>query len=277
MIDILEHAALLLEKLRSARPLVHHITNYVTVNDCANMTLAVGGSPVMADAVEEAAEIAGISSALVINMGTPNARTVESMLAAGRAANIRGIPVIFDPVGAGASAYRNDTAAKIAGCVRCAVIRGNVSEIRHLAGEDASTRGVDASVADTSRDGDSVVRIALKTAGIYRSVVAVTGASDFLTDGERVFRVDNGHPALGSITGSGCMCTSIIGAFCGAGDAPLADAISGVLAMGIAGEMAFAASGAFGLGSFRAALFDAAGKLSGDMIRSKGRVEEITP
>lgn len=277
MTDIPKHAAQLLEKLRNTRPLVHHITNYVTVNDCANMTLAIGGSPVMADAIEEAAEIAGISSALVLNIGTPNARIVESMLDAGRAANAHGIPVIFDPVGAGASAYRNGTASKIAKNVHCAVIRGNVSEIRHLAGENASTRGVDASIADILPGGESAARIAIKAAEIFQSVVAVTGPSDFITDGERVFRIDNGHPALASITGSGCMCTSMVGAFCGSGSLPLPDAVSGVLAMGVLGEIAFDTSCALGLGSFRAALFDAAGKLCGDTILRRARVEEVTP
>ena len=146
--------------VREECPLVHCITNYVTVNDVANAVLAIGASPIMADDINEAADIASIASALVINMGTLNQRTVDSMLAAAKAANKKGIPVVFDPVGAGASAFRNDTAKKIMDNVRISILRGNLSEMSFMAGLEVSTKGVDTSAKDEKNDPVSVAKAA---------------------------------------------------------------------------------------------------------------------
>lgn len=273
--SIILKAADLLNKVRQSKPLIHHITNYVTVNDCANVTLAIGASPIMADAIEEAAEISAMSSTLVLNIGTLNHQATESMLAAGKQANESGIPVVFDPVGASASVFRNQTAEKILVQVKCSVIRGNISEIRYLAGVAASAKGVDASETDMS--GDIAVRIetAKSLAQKLGCTVAITGATDILSDGVRTICIDNGHEKLGSITGTGCMCTSLIGSFCGAGSDYLLATVAGVLSMGVAGELAFEKAGQNGLGSYHAALIDEIGKLSAETICGRAQLYEI--
>lgn len=181
--SIIESCAKAADKVRDICPLVHCITNYVTVNDVANCILAIGASPIMADDIAEAADITSISKALVINMGTLNARTVESMVAAGKKANELGVPVVFDPVGAGASNFRNETAKRILENVKISILRGNLSEMSYLAGLEVSTKGVDTSEADEKND---PVSVAKKTAAKYNCVAAITGAVDTITDGKRV-------------------------------------------------------------------------------------------
>ena len=170
---LIEIAAGRLETLRKVVPLVHCITNYVTVNDVANVLLAIGGSPIMADEAEEVEDIVALSSALVLNMGTLNRRTIGSMLAAGKRANELGVPVVFDPVGAGASDLRNRTARELLSQVKLTVLRGNLSELSFVAGLSASTRGVDSSLADQDKDGAQVARAVARR---YGCVAAVTGA-----------------------------------------------------------------------------------------------------
>jgi len=247
----------LLQKVRESKPLVHHITNYVTVNDCANVTLEIGASPVMADAIGEAADIASIASSLVLNMGTLNERTISSMIAAGEAANKKGIPVVFDPVGAGASKLRNDTAEMITSKIKLSVLRGNISEIRFVAGFCSQTKGVDASDSDITGAEDAG-QIAKDLAKKLGCVVVISGAVDVVSDGKKVVLIENGHPMLANQTGTGCMCSSLIGSFCGAEPAdPFAASVSAMLCMSIAGEIAFKKAGQSGNGSFRAALHDA--------------------
>lgn len=273
--SIMLKAADLLNEVRRSKPLIHHITNYVTVNDCANVTLAIGASPIMADAIEEAAEIISISSALVLNIGTLNHQTIESMLAAGKQANESGIPVVFDPVGAGASVFRNQTAEKIFTQVGCSVIRGNISEIRYLAGAAASTKGVDASETDISGNIAIGIETAKSLAQKSGCMVAITGATDILSDGVRTICIDNGHEKLGLITGTGCMCTSLIGSFCGAGSDYLLATVAGILSMGVAGELAFEKAGQNGLGSYHAALVDEIGNLSAETICGRAKLYEV--
>ena len=271
---ITEKIAELFSEIRAKKPLVHHITNYVTVNDCANITLAIGASPVMADAPEEAADIARIASALVLNMGTLNARTVASMLAAGKAANEAGVPVVFDPVGAGASAFRNQTAARILNEVKISVLRGNISEIRFLAGLRAETKGVDAAESDM-RGTASSVALAKELAARLGCVIAITGAVDVVSDGEKTVFIQNGHPKLSELTGTGCMCSSLIGSFCGtAPHIPLEATIAALLSMGIAGEIAYEAAGLRGNGSFRAALHDAMSLMNAEIITRRAQLYE---
>lgn len=269
-----EQYACLVETVRAVKPLIHHITNYVTVNDCANITLAIGASPVMADALEEAADIARISSALVLNMGTLNERTIPSMLAAGKAANEAGVPVVFDPVGVGASTLRNNTAARILDDVKIAVLRGNISEVRFLAGIASQTKGVDASESDL-QSGDAAVSVAKPLAARLGCVVAITGAVDVVSDGVKTVCIRNGHPRLSAITGTGCMCSSLMGSFCGAAPDRLLEAtVSALLTMGIAGELAEEHAGHCGNGGFRAALHDTVSRMDADIIIRRAKLYE---
>lgn len=268
-------AALALEAVRAKRPLVHHITNYVTVNDCANIVLAIGASPLMADALSEAEDIVAIASALVLNIGTLNERTVESMLAAGKKANALGIPVVFDPVGAGASPFRNRVTEDIVKNIRLSVLRGNMSEIRFVAGLSATGKGVDASDSDMARGLDEGIDMATGLAKNLKAVVAVTGAIDIVSDGQRTVTLENGHKRLSDITGTGCMATALIGAFLGANEDPLLAASAALLSMGIAGELAYEEAGMMGTGSYRVALIDAISLLNGKTLAGRARINEV--
>lgn len=257
-----------LDQIRAKKPLIHHITNYVTVNDCANMTLAVGASPVMADDIDEVREMVAFAGALVLNIGTLNARTLASMLAAGQTAKKRGIPVVFDPVGAGATQLRLTAAKQIIDCVRPTVIRGNLSEIKILAGLAAEIKGVD-SVADET---DSLA-VAQKMANALDCVVAITGREDVVVQNERICRIQNGHARLAQVTGTGCMATSLIGSFCAAADDPFCAAVAGITVMGLAGEIAVASlREGEGIGTFRMRLFDAVEAMTPEIIRKKGKI-----
>ena len=229
------------ENVRQKSPLIHNITNYVTVNDCANMLLACGGSPIMADDPEDAVEITAICGGLNINIGTLNQRTIPAMLAAGKRANELGHPVVLDPVGAGASTLRTDTALRLLNEVKFAVIRGNISEIKTLALGSGTTKGVDADVADkvTEDNLDGTVAFAKDFARRIGAVVAVTGAIDIVTDGERAFCIRNGRPEMASITGTGCQLSVLTAAFVTANpDCPLEATAAAVCAMGLCGEIA---------------------------------------
>lgn len=266
-----------LNSLREKKPLVHHITNYVTVNDCANITLAIGASPVMADDINEVCDMVSLSSSLVINIGTLNSRTVESMIAAGKIANELNIPVILDPVGAGATAYRTDTARRIMDEVKLAVIRGNLSEIKTLYGIKTQTKGVDTAESIYS-GGDKLIEaknIAKDFANKISTVVAITGAVDIVTDGKIVYSVENGHEIMSKVTGTGCMCTSLIGSYLGAGDDNLTAALAGVVSMGIAGEVAYERLDKHeGTGSLRINIIDAIYILSEEIIIKRGKINE---
>lgn len=260
-----------IENVRQKNPLVHHITNYVTVNDCANACLAVGASPVMADAIDEASDMTKISSALVLNIGTLNVTKVESMMAAGREANALGIPVVFDPVGCGATPFRNRMAQELMENVHMSVIRGNISEILSLGGEKVKTKGVDAGEADAA----TAVSVAKVLAKHWQSVVVISGAIDVITDGDRVIYIKNGCPEMSAITGSGCMCTTLIGAFCGANAQNLTEAAAAAMAtMGLAGERAWQAYGAQGLGHFHMGLIDELGTMTGKRLEEGAIYEE---
>ncbi len=265
-----------LDKVREVKPLVHHITNYVTVNDCANVVLAAGGSPIMADDIEEVEDIVSISSALVLNIGTLNSRTISSSLSAGKKANAVGIPVVFDPVGAGASGLRNRTTERILSEVKVDVLRGNMSEIRFVAGLGSDTKGVEASEADQRLGLEAVVDVAKNVAKQHDCIVAITGATDVVTDGTRVLLVENGSEHMGNVTGTGCMCTSLVGAFCGAAceQNHLIAVAGGVLLMGLSGEIAYEKAGSAGYGAFRTAIIDAVSRASREVLTKRGRVHE---
>ena len=258
--------------LREKVPLVHNITNYVTVNDCANALLAIGASPIMADDIAEAADISAVSSALVLNIGTLNQRTVASMLAAGKRANELGIPVVFDPVGAGASKLRNDATREILEQVRLTVLRGNISEVSFVAGLAVSTKGVDASEADGGNDAVAVAKAVAEKLGC---TAAVTGAVDVIADGKRVAQIRNGHPMLSRVTGTGCMTSSLVGAYAGALRDGFTAAVAGIASMGIAGELAYEAAGQTGTGIFHIAIIDALSRLNPVLLEERAKLDEI--
>jgi hydroxyethylthiazole kinase len=240
-----------LAAIRERRPLVHQITNYVVMNETANATLALGALPVMAHAREEVEEMASVAAAVVLNIGTLSPPWVEAMLAAGRAANDAGAPVVLDPVGAGATRYRTETAHLLLDEIDVAVVRGNPAEISTLAGREAEIRGVESMGAN-----DATGELAVAAARKLGTVVAVTGAIDHVSDGRQSLAVANGAPLLTTITGSGCMSTAVTGCFLAVRpEAPLAAAAEALVAFGVAGEDA--ARTARGPGSFHAALYDA--------------------
>lgn len=259
-----------LSAVKEKSPLIHHITNYVTVNDCANIVLAIGGSPVMADDLEEVAEMVGFASALVLNIGTLNSRTIESMLVAGLRAKELGVPVILDPVGVGATKLRTNTAEKLIRELKPEVIRGNMSEIKVLAGLEVAIKGVD-SLADEQ---DSSL-IAKKLASELSCVIAITGKTDVVSDGCQVCLLDNGHRILADVTGTGCMTTSLVGTFCGVTNTKdyFTAAVAGIISMGLAGEMAQASlRHGEGIGTFRARLLDSIYNLTPETLAREGKI-----
>lgn len=259
-------------KVREEAPLVHNITNYVTVNDCANCILAVGGSPIMADDIEEAKDITAVSKALVLNIGTLNKRTIDSMLSSGKTANQLGIPVIFDPVGAGASAFRNETAKKILEQVKLSIIRGNLSEIAFIAGLETNTKGVDVSKEDEKKD---KIQIARKAAREFHCTVAITGKEDVISNGKRTALIRNGHPIMAKVTGTGCMTTAITGAYCGVHTDAFVAAVTGIAAMGIAGELSYEKNQDKGTGSIHIGIIDELSKLNSETIKERIILEEL--
>lgn len=272
--EIVSNVGNLLNEVRNKKPLVHNITNYVTVNDCANILLAIGASPIMADDIKEAADITKISSALVINIGTLNERTIESMIASGKKANELNIPVVFDPVGAGASYFRNETTKRILEEVRISVLRGNMSEIKFISGLESTTKGVDASESDSNTGNDEGINVAKNLANRLNCTVAITGATDIVSDGKRVAILENGTKMLSNVTGTGCMTSSLTGAFCGAGLDYFIGAISAITSMCIAGEIAFEKAGQIGTGSFHIAIIDAISNLNSEIISNMAKIQE---
>ncbi|MDD4752555.1 MAG: hydroxyethylthiazole kinase [Desulfitobacteriaceae bacterium] len=268
----------ILANVKEKTPLVHSITNYVTVNDCANIILACGGSPIMADDIKEVEEITSICHALVINIGTLNERTINSMIKAGKKANEINHPVILDPVGAGASALRTDTVFRLLQKVKFSVIRGNISEVKTVYAGSGSTKGVDADEKDEVNENniDEVINFAQELALKTGAVIAITGAVDIVADGEKAYIIKNGHPMMSKITGSGCMLTTVIGAYCGANyDHILDSTAAAVCAMGLCGELAFnkVAETKGGTSGFRTYLIDYMSKLDGELLNGGIKIE----
>jgi len=266
--EILKKIADHLIALKGKKPLVHHITNYVTVNECANMTLAIGASPVMADDMGEVEEMVSFASALVLNMGTLNSRTIEAMIIAGKKARSMNIPIIFDPVGIGATTLRTKTGQQIIAQVGPSVIRGNMSEVKMIAGLASSIKGVDS--MDSEEDAQQVASNLSQKLGC---VIAITGKQDVIAEGTTVHRIDNGHPILADVTGTGCMATSLIGCFCAATEDWCTGATAGIMTMGLAGELAQGSLQEHeGIGTFRARLFDAVWAMSPEQIIKYGKI-----
>jgi hydroxyethylthiazole kinase len=254
-----------LRELRERKPLVHQITNYVVMNETANATLALGALPVMSHAPEEVEEMAAVAGALVLNIGTLSDHWIEAMLLAGKAA---AGPIVLDPVGAGATRYRTETAKRLLDELDVAVVRGNPAEIATLAGREAEIRGVESIAA-----ADSGAELARAAAQMLGTVAAVTGPTDHVSDGERVIAVSNGHELLGTVSGTGCMSTAVTGSFLAAKPGePLEATAEALVAFGLAGEDA--ARDAKGPGTFHAALYDALYNLDPTTLDERARVEE---
>ena len=243
---------------------MHQITNYVVMNETANATLALGALPVMAHAAEEVEEMVGLAGALVLNIGTLSPEWVDAMVAAGRAANARSIPVVLDPVGAGATRYRTETAKRILGQVRIAVLRGNAGEVATLVGVAAEVRGVESIAA--GGDPGELAREAARSLGV---VASVTGPVDHVSDGERVVKVANGDAMLARVTGTGCMSSAVTGCFLAVSEDALDAAVGALVAFGVAGEDA--AREAKGPGTFHAGLYDALAALDPDTLDDRAR------
>ncbi len=232
----------MLENVRNSVPLVHSITNYVTVNDCANILLACGASPIMADDESEAEEITSICGALYINIGTLNKSTIKSMMLAGKKANELSHPVILDPVGAGASFLRTNTCYELLEEIQFSVIRGNISEIKCLGLGEGSAKGVDADVADAITEDtlQSTVEFAKAFSKRTGAIIIITGAIDIVADDKKAYILRNGRPEMEKITGTGCMLTAMIAAYLAANPYNhLQAAAAATLAMGLSGETAF--------------------------------------
>ena len=259
-----DQAAELLARLRDRRPLVHHITNNVTVNDVANITLVAGALPVMAPSSQEAAEMAAHADALVLNIGTPHADQLEAMLLAGLTANRRGQPVVLDPVGVGTTRLRTEGARRLMSQVKLTVVRGNAEEMGRLAGLGGEVRGVESLSAPDA---------AAATAQLARQVglvAAATGKRDYVAGPGGALVVDNGHPMLTAVMGAGCMATAVIGCFVAVADDPLVATAAALACFGLAGELAVGESS--GPGSFRVALFDRLYALSPEIVADRARI-----
>jgi hydroxyethylthiazole kinase len=256
-----------LAAIRERKPLVHQITNYVVMNETANATLSLGALPVMAHAVEEVEEMGSVAGALVLNIGTLSQHWIEAMLLAAKAANGAGVPVVLDPVGAGATRLRTDTAKRILDEAEIAVVRGNHAEVATLAGREAEIRGVESIGAS-----DSGAELAKAAAAALGCVAAVTGPVDHVSDGEHTIAVANGDALLGTVSGTGCMSTAITGCFLAvARDRPLEAAAEALVTFGVAGENA--AQGAKGPGSFHVALYDALYNLDPETLDTYAKVD----
>lgn len=266
-----------LDRVRERRPLIHCITNYVTANDVANLLLACGASPIMADEPEEVEEITARCAGLCLNLGTPSRRTIPSLMRAGVKAGELGRPVVLDPVGVGASTLRLRTARDLMARVPFTVLRGNVSELRALAGGQEHTRGVDAGGADavTEAELERGVAFAKGTARRTGTVVAVTGAIDLVSDGEQCVVIRNGRPEMGLVTGTGCQLSALTAACLAASpERPLEAAAAAVCAMGVAGELAWARmSPQDGNATYRDRIIDAVCRMDGAALEKGANYE----
>lgn len=268
-----------MENVRSQVPLVHCITNYVTVNDCANALLACGGSPIMSDEPEDVADITSICGGLVLNIGTLNARSIEGMHVAGARAGELGHAIVLDPVGAGASALRTKTAADLIDTLPITVVRGNMSEVKTIAGTAAATRGVDVNPDDAVTEDNLAASAAFarELAAKLGCVVAITGAIDIVASADRAVAIRNGVATMGKITGTGCMLTCVVAAYAVANpDDVFGATVAAIAGHGLAGEVAAARmTPADGNGSFRTYLLDAICNMSADQLVAGAKIEEL--
>ncbi len=263
-----------LGRVREKRPLVHHLTNWVTIYDCAAATRAAGALPVMAHAPEEVAQMAGIASALVLNIGTLTKGLIDSMVIAGEAANKKGIPIVLDAVGAGATDLRTREAKRLLSELDIDIIKGNAGEVGVLAGVEAEVKGVESiSVGGDPAELAATLARARESEKGGRAAVAVTGERDIVSDGERTYLVKNGHELMGKVVGTGCMAASVIGSFAAVEDNRAEAAASALACFGTAGEIAATKAG--GPGTFKALLLDALHGLSEEDVEARVRIDEL--
>ena len=270
--DLTYQAGLLADTLRARHPVIHCITNNVTINDCANAALAVGASPIMADAPEEADAVTAHAQALVLNIGQLSPRKLEAMLRAGEQAGRMGIPVVLDPVGVGVSALRTSAVRQILETVRIAVLRCNQAEAACIYGMHPDTRGVDSDRALSLADSESLAR---GLAARYRCTVALTGATDLAANPFHLYKLEGGHPMLSRVTGMGCVSTVLCACYAAAADDNLLAAITGLGAISAAGEIAFAEAGQRGTGSFHIAVIDALSRMDAAALRAHLKWTEV--
>ena len=255
------------ERVKKGKPLIHHITNWVSIYDCANITRAFGAFPVMAHAQEESGDMARIASALVLNIGTLTPSIIESMIVAGTSANVKNIPVILDAVGVGATLLRDEKAFELLDRIRISIIKGNASEIARLAGENVVTKGVESTNVETD-----LIHVTKKLSRSMKATVVITGKVDIITDSEHVYLINNGHEMMGSIVGTGCMAASVIGAFAGVEKNYVKAAIAALVCFEIAGELASITSK--GPGSFHVNFYDEVYNLTREKIERMTKIEE---
>lgn len=263
--------------LRKTMPLIHNITNYVTVNDVANILLACGGSPIMSDEVEDVEDITSICNGLNINIGTLHKSSIEGMLRAGKKANDLHHPILLDPVGAGASKFRTETALKLMQELNLAVIRGNISEIKTLALGSGTTKGVDADVSDavTEENLEQAIEFVKAFSKRTGTIIAVTGRIDLVTDGNKCYVIRNGRSEMGKITGTGCQLSGMMTAFITANpDEMLEAAAAAVCAMGLAGEIGWSRmQTGDGNATYRNRIIDAIYNMTGDVLEKGANYE----
>jgi hydroxyethylthiazole kinase len=256
-----------LERLRRVKPLVHHITNFVVMNDTANVTLHIGALPVMAHAPEEVADMVGLAGALVLNLGTLSEPWLHAMRLAAQAATKRSIPIVLDPVGAGATPFRTQQNLAFLNDFHLSIVRGNLGEIATLCGIKAEVRGVEAMGAEAAAQD-----VAHQAAQRFGCTVAISGATDYVSDGHRLVAVDNGHIWLTTLTGTGCAVTALVGACAAVSPDSVAAAVTGLTSMGVAAEQA--AEKALGPGSFKVALQDALYHLQPQDLITQAKIYE---
>lgn len=265
-----------LENVRCMAPLIHNITNYVTANDVANVLLACGASPIMADEEAEVEEITAHCQGLNLNLGTLHQKKIPAMVKAGKMANNLGHVVVLDPVGVGVSSFRKQTVEQLLKEVQFDAIRGNISEIKTLASLNSSGKGVDADNIDTVTEDNLAqhIRNAKMLSNKLETIVAITGAIDLVTDGSSCYVIKNGNPQMRHVTGAGCQLSGILTAFLAANrDNKLQAAAAAVCMMGYAGEIAAEKSGQSGSGTYRVSLMDAISCMDGDMLERGARYE----
>jgi len=257
-----------LKKIRAKKPLIHNITNYVVMNYTANALLACGASPVMAHAAEEVEEMVSLAGALVLNIGTLTPQWVDAMLRAGKKANALKIPIVLDPVGSGATQLRTDSAKRLTRELSIQVVRGNASEVLSLAKKEARTRGV-----DSLHSVEEAEEAAIALARDLKTTLAITGKVDLITDGERIYKVHNGHEMMGMVTGTGCTATVMIGAFLAVDPDPVEAATTGLAYFGLAGEKAAAHTKT--PGTYQISLLDALFSIDEEELRKGAKIEVV--
>lgn len=254
-----------LEKIKNKTPLVYHLTNTVTINDCANITLGIGASPLMSFCIDEIEEIIGFSSSVVLNIGTMDKSMRDMAIEVGRIANRLKKPIVLDPVGVGATKARRELVENLLKEVEFTVIKGNMAEIKCLLGMDVRSRGVDS--LENEESGEKIVVLAAKK---LSATIAITGKIDYISNGENVVKVMNGSSSMGLVTGTGCMISSLIGSFLGADNNSFISALGGVLCMGIAGELA--SKNYRGTGELKVSIINNISNMNQDMLEIESKI-----